>query len=197
MRRGRDLVTCSVAAVLAGLLSGCVPVGGAAKPADTGPPPDESATAAPSDEAAAPSGWSEFDACPSGSGIPWQWVDGFPAAAMDAAGARIMCGETAVGGAKREVYEYVFAVMTTDQIDGLGRDLEADGYELLVDDFPAADKAAEYAGARDYYLGGDSAAGFTRVALEIYEPPAGVSSGDGWAVYVDFVSPATRALDLG
>ena len=194
------MLTSGAAALLAGLLSGCLPVG--AGPTKT-PNAQPSAVASVSDAstsdtaAVAPEGWAEFDECPSGSGIPWQWVDGFPAAAVHESGAKVMCGETGIGGAKREVYEYVFAVMATDQIDGLGRSLEADGYKLLVDDFPAADTAAEYAGARDYYLGGDSAAGFTRVALEIYEPPPGVSSGDEWAVYVDFVSPATRALDVG
>lgn len=135
-----------------------------------------------------PVGWTEFPSCEGGPRDDFVWVDGIPSEEIDAAGIVPECGDTwieADGDSFVGVAEYA---LTDAQLDALDAALVASGWELKYDDFVAATASSpsELAGARDYYLDDE-----TKLAIEIYN---NATNPITYTAYIDFHSPATRAL---
>jgi hypothetical protein len=174
-------VTAGAVAVLA--LSGCFLPMSPVSPTGTGDPVVE-----------APAGWAEFPHCEDAPDDAWVWIDGFPAEAFEAAGVEVECGDTWIEDDGENFLNVTSYSVTEADLDALGAQLEALGYELLVDEFvPVAENAVrDYAGARDYYLRGAFEGDFTRMAIEIYAN--GGAGTPTYVAYFDYLSPLTREL---
>ncbi len=140
----------------------------------------------------APSDWSALPPCPDIDGSPWSLTADYPIDAVESVGIIPECGDLWPDSGSGAFLSATLDPVTLGEIEALGTAIGDAGYELLVEDFdPETPSTEGYYGALDYYLAGDTSADFTRMTMEIY--PSKTAEGD-WIVYLDFLSPATRAL---
>ncbi|MGB4136690.1 MAG: hypothetical protein WA971_09005 [Microbacterium sp.] len=195
----RRLALATTAVALTLSLSGCLyalipePGQGSGPAPESVAPKDEATTA--TDEPVTPTGtvdWTSLPTCDDEGAMPWRLLDGFPAGIVDAVGLQPGCGDIWMPPGDAAIASTGFDPVTTEAIDRLGAGLTNAGYELLFDDFdPESASGEEYYGARDFYLNGEYEGDYTRTSLEIY--PSDSASGQ-WTVFLDFDSPATRAV---
>ncbi len=191
------------------MLTGCVAAqipeaGGASSPPTTAAPttpettkpadkPTTKPTAKPTEKPTAGyDGWDSFERCGHEYGVDWQWIDGFPAGEMEDNGLMPACGELWL--ASRGSNESLLSVRVDDvpanKIDGFGDSLAESGYTLDYDSFaPDLPPDEGFYGVRIYYLGGDTGADATGIAIEVYGEDV---HNDEFQIYVDFFSPETR-----
>ena len=184
------------AMVLSGCLASQMPTAPTSEPTTSTAPtekpitrPSETPTNKPT---GAPDGWESFDLCGHEYGVEWQWVDGFPAAEMEANGLYPECGELWL--ASRGSSESLLSTMVEDvpaqRIRDFGVSLEESGYVLTHSTFdPDSPPDNSYFGNLVYYLDGNDGYDATGIVIEAYGDDV---DDDDFEIYVDYFSPETR-----
>jgi hypothetical protein len=188
MRWIRFSTATAAAGALALGLSGCIPflpVPGPV-PGNPGDPiPVEEDPSAPG-----PDGWATLPLCANGPEDEWVWVDGFPVEQLEAAGFEPDCGSTYLD--EDPAYTSVAdPTVTLEELEVIAGGLEAAGYVLTGNTFEPyeARDPAGLAGTWEY-----SRTGAEEATVWIVNFAPGDDGPDSYYSYVDFESPATRAL---
>jgi hypothetical protein len=183
VRRTIAVVLSSGAVALA--LSGCVLLPFFPQPR----PPQETPFAPDGPVTDAPAGWTDLEPCdPSDR---WIWVEGYPAAEMEAAGLEAECGGTYFDPGSPTYVSAGDNTVTREQLDALRAALEAEGYTVSDSTFhePKPGDQPGLAGSWKY----DRGTGADAETIYLVNFWRG---GDPivYQTFLDYESPATHAL---